>query len=95
MGVLACPTPPKVEQLCKLKGKQLNLPDPIPIFPLPLKVGDREPLIDLKPILDALYNRAGYALRLDFDAPPPGTTAEEQTWIRQILTAAPDNSPAS
>ena len=72
-----------------------NWPDPIPVFPLPLKVGASEPLISLKPLFDALYDRAGYALRLDFDTPPPGTTAEEQTWIRQILTATPDKSSSS
>lgn len=63
-----------------------NLPDPIPSFPLPLKPSSQAPLITLKPLLDALYDRAGYALRLNRDTPPPGTTAEEQTWIRQILT---------
>ena len=72
-----------------------NWPDPSPVFPLPLNVGANEPLISLKPLLDTLYDRAGYALRLNLETPPPGTTAEEQTWIRQILTTAPNNSPSS
>ncbi|MGD1944260.1 MAG: DUF4058 family protein [Leptolyngbyaceae cyanobacterium] len=72
-----------------------DLPDPIPAFALPLKGGDDEPTLELKPILDTLYDRAGYALRLDWDTPPPSTTPEEQTWIRHILAATPDNSPSS
>jgi hypothetical protein len=62
-----------------------NLPDPIPGFPIPLKAGADEPVLKLKPILDTLYDRAGYALRINLHDIPPGTTAEEQSWIRQIL----------
>ncbi|ASC73591.1 hypothetical protein XM38_045620 [Halomicronema hongdechloris C2206] len=62
-----------------------NLPDPIPAVPIPLKAGGDESALNLKPIVDTLYDRAGYALRIDLDTMPLGTTAEEQTWIRQIL----------
>lgn len=72
-----------------------NLPEPIPAFPLPLKLGDNEPLLSLKPLLDTLYDRAGYAFRLDFETMPPGTPPEEHPWIRQILSPAPDNPPLS
>lgn len=39
-----------------------NLRDQIPLFPLPLKPEDPEPMIDLKGLLDQLYDRAGYGL---------------------------------
>jgi len=70
-----------------------NLPDPIPAFPIPLKAGDNEPTLNLKPVINSLYDRAGYALRLDLDAMPSGITPAEQTWIRQILTHTPPSQP--
>jgi Protein of unknown function (DUF4058) len=63
-----------------------NLPDPIPCFPLPLKGGDTEPIIDLKTLLDDVYQRSGYDYFLD-DASPviPPLSPEQAIWVEQIL----------
>ncbi|MFQ5858246.1 MAG: DUF4058 family protein [Anaerolineae bacterium] len=45
--------------------------DPIPRFPLPLQKGDAEPVVDLKPLLDELYDEASYDLRVDYTQPRP------------------------
>jgi len=37
-----------------------NLPDAIPTFPLPLRSADREILVDLKQLLDEIYQLGSY-----------------------------------
>ncbi len=63
--------------------------DPIPAFPLPLLPGDDEPVIDLNSIVHALYDLAGYDLRLDyrFDPDPP-LTEDASAWADQLLRSA-------
>lgn len=56
----------------KLYGFMLQ--EPITGFPLPLKVGDAEPWIELQPILNGVYARAGYGYRLDYRQPVPSPT---------------------
>jgi Protein of unknown function (DUF4058) len=56
-----------------------NVQHPIPTFPLPLREGDREPVIDLQTLLEGVYDRAGYDLAIDYareSIPPLG---EEDT----------------
>jgi hypothetical protein len=59
---------------------------PIPGFSLPLQPGDEEPEVDLNGLLHALYDRAGFDLRIDYrgDPEPPlaGTDAE---WSGSLL----------
>ncbi len=64
------------------------LTEPIPIFPLPLKLDDIEPLISLQPILSGVYERAGYQFRLDYNqpVPSPSLSIEQQQWLDQLLT---------
>ncbi len=46
---------------------------PIPTFPLPLRPGEEEPLLDLNVLLHGLYDRAGYDLRVNYtrESEPP------------------------
>jgi hypothetical protein len=37
-----------------------NLSEPIPPFPVPLQPGDEEPVLDLYPLLNDIYERSGY-----------------------------------
>ena len=63
-----------------------NLQDAIPPFPLPLRPGDEEPVVELGPLLHALYDRAGYDLAVDYTAdsvPPLG--ADDAAWAGQLL----------
>lgn len=66
-----------------------NVRDPIPRFPLPLQPGDAEPAVDLKPLLDGVYDRASYDLRVDYTRPPiPSLSDADAEWARQALSQA-------
>lgn len=59
-----------------------SLHDPIPNFPLPLKAGDREPLVNLGEILNGVYERAGFDLRIDYTQPvQPALFQENEAWV--------------
>jgi hypothetical protein len=62
---------------------------PIPAFRLPLATGDAEPEVDLNYILHALYDRAGYDMRIDYraEAEPP-LEGEDAAWADALLRAA-------
>ncbi len=63
-----------------------NLLDTIPSFPLPLKSGDREPLIDLQLLLSNVYNQASYDLAIDYTQEPvPLLSEEDRVWINTLL----------
>jgi len=58
----------------------------IPPFALPLKPHDQEPTVDLGLILQDLYDRASYDLRLDYRGEPhPPLPPAEVAWADQLL----------
>ena len=66
-----------------------NVQDPIPVFPLPLQPGDKEPLIDLGTLLQQLYDRAGYDLRIDYRQDPvPPLDKDDAAWADSLLRQA-------
>ncbi|UBF29115.1 DUF4058 family protein [Kovacikia minuta CCNUW1] len=66
-----------------------SLRDPISGFPLPLKVGDAEPLVNLNEILNGVYERAGFDLRIDYTQPLQPPLAEGgMAWIDGLLQEA-------
>ncbi|MCS7351734.1 MAG: DUF4058 family protein [Anaerolineae bacterium] len=44
--------------------------DPIPVFRLPLQAGDEEPEVDLGRLLQTIYDRAAYDLRVNYEEEP-------------------------
>ncbi len=61
----------------------------IPPFRLPLQRGDDEPVVDLNAILHALYDRAGYDLRIDYRVEPiPPLSVEQAQWADSLLREA-------
>ncbi|MBI3359824.1 MAG: DUF4058 family protein [Chloroflexi bacterium] len=63
-----------------------NVRDPFPRFPLPLQKGDAEPIVDLKPLLDTLYDKASYDLRVDYTKPPTPPLADaDLEWAAEVL----------
>ena len=63
-----------------------NLPDVIPGFPLPLRAGDVEPIVDLQALLNTVYDRAGYDFTLNYMAelvPPLSET--DAAWADSLL----------
>ncbi len=66
---------------------EFGLRDPIRTFPLPLRAKEAEPMVDLKPVLDEVYDRAGYPLRLRYDAAPdPPLSAADVPWARERIS---------
>ncbi len=64
-----------------------NLQEAIPPFPLPLRAGDTEPIIDLQALLSDIYDRAAYDLKLDYTAAPvPPLSATDAAWANALLT---------
>jgi len=63
-----------------------NLPDRIPVFTVPLKTNDPEPLINLKSLLDEIYDQGSYDLRIDYSRPPiPALSELDLVWLNEIL----------
>ncbi|MEM9162895.1 MAG: DUF4058 family protein [Cyanobacteria bacterium P01_F01_bin.4] len=63
-----------------------NLSDPIPAFPLPLDADQPEPAVDLKAVLNQVYDRNAYDLKLDYGAEPvPALTKAEAEWASTLL----------
>jgi hypothetical protein len=63
-----------------------NLPDPIPCFTLPLRAGDRLPTLDLRWLLNGIYDRSGYGFVIDYTQPPiPPLTESDLLWMNQSL----------
>jgi Protein of unknown function (DUF4058) len=70
-----------------------NLRDPIPVFLLPLLMGDsppetlreREPLINLETLLDQIYEEAALDLAIDYTSPPKIKLQDEDwEWVKLI-----------
>ncbi len=63
-----------------------NLQQEIPLFPLPLKLGDAEPLVDIHQLLDAVYDRGGYDLEIDYaQQSVPPLSEIDAAWADTLL----------
>ncbi|MEM9924925.1 MAG: DUF4058 family protein [Cyanobacteria bacterium P01_D01_bin.50] len=63
-----------------------NLKDSIPIFSLPLREGDREPIVDLQDLINGIYERASYDLVIDYSQEPvPELSQEDKIWLDELL----------
>jgi hypothetical protein len=68
-----------------------NLPDAIPCFPLPLRAGDVEPIVDLQALLNTLYDRAAYDITLDYTAQlVPALSEADAAWANALLPERED-----
>ena len=63
----------------------INLPDPLPIVPVPLRVPDADVLLNLAAALATIYDRAAYDLSIQYTQPPPPPplSAAAQTWLQE------------
>ncbi|MBG1269600.1 DUF4058 family protein [Nostoc sp. WHI] len=63
-----------------------NLPDIIPPFPMPLRSGDGEPVIDLQTLLNEVYEIYGYDLVIDYSQQPvPALSEADAAWADALL----------
>jgi hypothetical protein len=62
-----------------------NLRQSIPVIPIPLQSDVAEPLLDLFPLLNQVYDRARFELGIDYSAmPKPGVSTEDWDWIQKL-----------
>lgn len=61
----------------------------LPVLPVPLSAPDPDVPLDLGTVVPAVYERGGYATRIDYrqPVPPPPLDAEQQAWVEQLLAA--------
>ncbi|MBE9229280.1 DUF4058 family protein [Phormidium sp. LEGE 05292] len=63
-----------------------NLQDKIPKFPIPLKSGDEEPVLDLQNLLHNIYDIAGYDLQIDYSREcVPALSETNAAWVDEVL----------
>ncbi len=67
----------------------LQLADPLPILPVPLRDLDPDALLDLRAVVAEVYERGGYEQLIDYrrDVPPPPLSETESAWVRTLLSA--------
>lgn len=63
----------------------LKLRDPLPPLHLPLRHGEAEPQIDLKPVLDRTYDDAGYEHRIYRTTPEPPLSPADSEWATRFI----------
>ncbi len=65
---------------------RFNVRDAIPSFYLPLKSGDAEPIIDLQPLLDTVYDLGGFDTAVDYTKEPsPRLSKADAEWADVLL----------
>jgi hypothetical protein len=62
-----------------------RLADPLPLVPVPVHAGRADATVNLKALLDTIYDRAGYADYIYQNQPQPPLNAEQATWARPFI----------
>ncbi|XHX79481.1 MAG: DUF4058 family protein [Stenomitos frigidus ULC029] len=58
----------------------------IPPLPMPLRPGETEPLLELQPLLQRVYDRARFELAIDYRQPPtPKLSHDDWEWLQSFL----------
>ena len=63
------------------------LRDALPPVPIPLRTGEPEVALDVKAVLDAVYDGAGYARRAYDDPPVPPLSPRDAKWAAKFVPA--------
>jgi Protein of unknown function (DUF4058) len=77
----------RAQQRPKASLYGFNLQDEIPVFPLPLRPDEAEFPVNLKPLLDNLYDAGAYAEQINYsqDPPAPKLSDADAIWCDRIL----------
>ncbi|MFN9394285.1 MAG: DUF4058 family protein [Pseudanabaena sp.] len=63
-----------------------SIRDRIPNFPIPLRQGELEPILDLQALVHQIYQRGRYDLAIDYSQlPQPSLSMEEEAWVRSVI----------
>ncbi|MGZ3396962.1 MAG: DUF4058 family protein, partial [Isosphaeraceae bacterium] len=62
-----------------------GLRDPLPTVPIPLKGADADARLDLRAILDRVYDESGYGYFLYDHEPDPALNDDDANWARSLI----------
>ncbi len=63
-----------------------GLKDAIPAFPVPLREGEVEPVVDLQRLLNEVHVKARFDLVIDYSqSVKPALSAEEEVWVKEVV----------
>jgi len=71
-----------------------GLRDPLPTIPVPLRVGDPDARLDLRAVLDRIYDESGYDDYLYSHEPDPPLAQDDAAWARTCLSVAASDQPS-
>ena len=65
----------------------IQLQDRLPTVPVPVLEPDPDVPLDLEAAVISVYERGGFARKIDYrqPPPPPALPAEEATWVEAVL----------
>ena len=63
----------------------IKLRDPLPLIPVPLRLGKRDATIDLGPLLSAQFDAAGYEDYVYRGSPQPSLAASDAVWAEGLV----------
>jgi hypothetical protein len=73
----------------RIRYYPIPLRERLPRLAIPLRLSDRDAVLDLQPCLARAYEMGRYWLRLNYDVPPqPPLSAEDSAWARERIAAA-------
>ncbi len=76
------------EQRPQVQVYAWSLRQPMPPVGIPLKGASEQIELDVQSVFDTLYDRAGYAYSLNYDAPvEPAVSKKDAAWIREALSS--------
>lgn len=63
-----------------------SIRDRIPNFPIPLRLVESEPILDLQILVNQIYQRGRYDLAIDYNqSPRPRLSNEDEVWARSLI----------
>ncbi len=79
----------RVEERPRVKVWPIQIHDPLPVLPVPLRHPDPDATLDLGALAASVYERGGYEDILDYSRPPPSPklSEAEAEWLDRHLRA--------
>ncbi len=71
----------------KVRLWRLRLRDALPTIPIPLKAGDADAVLDLKAVLDRVYDESTLADEIYGRRPEPPLSAKDAAWAKRFVPA--------
>jgi hypothetical protein len=63
----------------------VGLREPIPVIPIPVRTGEQDLRLELKPLVDEVYDKGGYRFHLYGTPPDPPLLPADAEWAQQFV----------